>query len=156
MVDQHDLGLARARVLLAQIAPEIPGDEIVPDADLTDDLGLDLVSIWALATGLEKMAKVEINDADIAAATSLGSLLNHALSDVPLDYLQADEGSGAASDDSKSAAGKSDAGKSDAGKSDAGNHADEAATSDDAPDEDDDTPENLQSALEDLADLFNS
>lgn len=146
MVDQHDLALARARVLLAQIAPEIPGDEIVPDADLTDDLGLDLVSIWALATGLEKMAKVEINDADIAAATSLGSLLNHALSDVPLEYQQADEGSGAASDDSKS----------DAGKSDAGNHADEAATSDDAPDEDDDTPENLQSALEDLADLFNS
>lgn len=146
MVDQHDLALARARVLLAQIAPEIPGDEIVPGADLTDDLGLDLVSIWALATGLEKMAKVEINDADIAAATSLGSLLNHALSDVPLEYQQADEGSGAASDDSKS----------DAGKSDAGNHADEAATSDDAPDEDDDTPENLQSALEDLADLFNS
>lgn len=146
MVDQHDLALARARVLLAQIAPEIPGDEIVPDADLTDDLGLDLVSIWALATGLEKMAKVEINDADIAAATSLGSLLNHALSDVPLDYLQADEGSGAASYDSKS----------DDSKSDAGNHADEAATSDDAPDEDDDTPENLQSALEDLADLFNS
>lgn len=146
MVDQHDLALARARVLLAQIAPEIPGDEIVPDADLTDDLGLDLVSIWALATGLEKMAKVEINDADIAAATSLGSLLDHALSDVPLEYQQADEGSGAASDDSKS----------DAGKSDAGNHADEAGTSDDAPDEDDDTPENLQSALEDLADLFNS
>ncbi|WP_394263333.1 phosphopantetheine-binding protein [Trueperella sp.] len=146
MVDQHDLALARARVLLAQIAPEIPGDEIVPGADLTDDLGLDLVSVWALATGLEKMAKVEINDADIAAATSLGSLLNHALSDVPLEYQQADEGSGAASDDSKS----------DAGKSDAGNHADEAATSDDAPDEDDDTPENLQSALEDLADLFNS
>lgn len=146
MVDQHDLALARARVLLAQIAPEIPGDEIVPDADLTDDLGLDLVSVWALATGLEKMAKVEINDADIAAATSLGSLLNHALSDVPLEYQQADEGSGAASDDSKS----------DDSKSDAGNHADEAATSDDAPDEDDDTPENLQSALEDLADLFNS
>lgn len=146
MVDQHDLALARARVLLAQIAPEIPGDEIVPDADLTDDLGLDLVSIWALATGLEKMAKVEINDADIAAATSLGSLLNHALSDVPLEYQQADEGSGAASDDSKS----------DDSKCDAGNHADEAATSDDAPDEDDDTPENLQSALEDLADLFNS
>lgn len=146
MVDQHDLALARARVLLAQIAPEIPGDEIVPGADLTDDLGLDLVSVWALATGLEKMAKVEINDADIAAATSLGSLLNHALSDVPLEYQQADEGSGAASDDSKS----------DDSKSDAGNHADEAATSDDAPDEDDDTPENLQSALEDLADLFNS
>lgn len=146
MVDQHDLALARARVLLAQIAPEIPGDEIVPDADLTDDLGLDLVSIWALATGLEKMAKVEINDADIAAATSLGSLLDHALSDVPLEYQQADEGSGAASDDSKS----------DAGKTDAGNRTDEAATSDDAPDEDDDTPENLQSALEDLADLFNS
>lgn len=148
MVDQHDLALARARVLLAQIAPEIPGDEIVPDADLTDDLGLDLVSVWALATGLEKMAKVEINDADIAAATSLGSLLNHALSDVPLEYQQADEGSGAASDDSKSDAGKSDA---EAATSD-----DEAATSDDAPDEDDDTPENLQSALEDLADLFNS
>ena len=144
MVDQHDLALARARVLLAQIAPEIPGDEIVPDADLTDDLGLDLVSIWALATGLEKMAKVEINDADIAAATSLGSLLNHALSDVPLEYQQVDER--AASDDSKS----------DAGKRDAGNRTDEAATSDDAPDEDDDTPENLQSALEDLADLFNS
>ena len=146
MVDQHDLALARARVLLAEIAPEIPEDEIIPGAHVADDLGLDLVSVWALATGLEKMAKVEINDADIAAATSLGSLLNHALSDVPLEYQQADEGSGAASDDSKS----------DAGKSDAGNHADEAATSDDAPDEDDDTPENLQSALEDLADLFNS
>ena len=146
MVDQHDLALARARVLLAEIAPEIPEDEIIPGAHVADDLGLDLVSVWALATGLEKMAKVEINDADIAAATSLGSLLNQALSDVPLEYQQADEGSGAASDDSKS----------DAGKSDAGNHADEAATSDDAPDEDDDTPENLQSALEDLADLFNS
>lgn len=146
MVDQHDLALARARVLLAEIAPEIPEDEIIPGAHVADDLGLDLVSVWALATGLEKMAKVEINDADIAAATSLGSLLNHALSDVPLEYQQADEGSGAASDDSKS----------DDSKSDAGNHADEAATSDDAPDEDDDTPENLQSALEDLADLFNS
>lgn len=146
MVDQHDLALARARVLLAEIAPEIPEDEIIPGAHVADDLGLDLVSLWALATGLEKMAKVDIKDADIIATTTLGSLLNHALSDVPLEYQQADEGSGAASDDSKS----------DAGKSDAGNHADEAATSDDAPDEDDDTPENLQSALEDLADLFNS
>ena len=85
MVDQHDLALARARVLLAEIAPEIPEDEIIPGAHVADDLGLDLVSVWALATGLEKMAKVEINDADIAAATSLGSLLNHALSDVPLE-----------------------------------------------------------------------
>lgn len=86
MVDQHDLALARARVLLAEISPEIPEDEIVPDAHVADDLGLDLVSLWAFATGLEKLAKVEINDADIIATTTLGSLLEHALSDVPLEF----------------------------------------------------------------------
>lgn len=32
MVDRHDLALARARVVLADIAPEIPDSEIVPDA----------------------------------------------------------------------------------------------------------------------------
>ncbi|AHU90376.1 hypothetical protein V3M78_09035 [Trueperella pyogenes] len=91
MVDRHDLALARARVVLADIAPEIPDSEIVPDARLVDDLKLDLVSIWALATGLEKLAKVEILDADICSATTLGDLLAHALTEVPAGYLSADE-----------------------------------------------------------------
>ncbi|QOR48473.1 hypothetical protein INS90_04195 [Trueperella pecoris] len=90
MVDRHDLALARARVLLADIAPEIPEADIVPEASLTDDLRLDLVSVWALANGLEKLAKVEILDADICAARTLGELLEHALTDVPLDFRDAD------------------------------------------------------------------
>ncbi|QOR46404.1 hypothetical protein [Trueperella pecoris] len=88
MVDRHDLALARARVLLSDIAPEIPEADIVAEANLTDDLRLDLVSVWALANGLEKLAKVEILDADICAARTLGDLLEHALTDVPLDFRE--------------------------------------------------------------------
>lgn len=140
MVDQHNLALARARVLLKDIAPELPEDEIVSDAGLAEDLGLDIVSIWALAHGLEKMAKVEINDADISSATTLGNLLEHALSDVPIEFQQIDElestyddGGSALSDDAVA-----------------------ESTSTSELSDDDDSPENLQSALEDLADLFNT
>lgn len=137
MVDQHDLALARARVLLAEIAPEIPEDEIIPGAHVADDLGLDLVSLWALATGLEKMAKVDIKDADIIATTTLGSLLEHALSDVPLEFQN-----------SKSSKETDDAEVEYDVESQAPNdatHTENAA----------DNQGDLQSALENLANLFN-
>lgn len=137
MVDQHDLALARARVLLAEISPEIPEDEIVPDAHVADDLGLDLVSLWALATGMEKMAKVDIKDADIIATTTLGSLLEHALSDVPLEFQN-----------SKSTKETDDVDVEYDVESQAPNdatHTENAA----------DNQGDLQSALENLANLFN-
>lgn len=137
MVDQHDLALARARVLLAEIAPEIPEDEIIPGAHVADDLGLDLVSLWALATGMEKMAKVDIKDADIIATTTLGSLLEHALSDVPLEFQN-----------SKSSKETDDAEVEYDVESQAPNdatHTENAA----------DNQGDLQSALENLANLFN-
>lgn len=145
MADRHDLALARARVLLAQIAPEIPEEDIVPQAHLVDDLGLDAVSIWALAAGLEKMAKVEINDADITASTTVASLLEHALSDVPVEFL---ESTGGEVDTPAEAEGTN------GHATDAGTAQGEASAAQGEPGAE--GPEDLQSALEDLADLFKS
>lgn len=98
MVDKDDLALARARVVLADVAPEIPESEVVPSARLVEDLGLDVVSVWALAAGLEKLAKVEILDNDICSATTLKDLLDHALTDVPLDFKNSAAGAATADD----------------------------------------------------------
>ncbi|MCI7552254.1 MAG: hypothetical protein PUK40_02190 [Actinomycetaceae bacterium] len=83
--ERYHLALARIRTLLAHIAPEIPEDEIVLNARLREDLRLDTVSIWALATQLEALARVEITDHDIRAATDIESLCTLALTEVPAD-----------------------------------------------------------------------
>ena len=62
------------RQILSEIAPEIPEAEITPDATFAE-LGLDDVSIWALATSMERVAKVQFKDADIGAATGIADLL---------------------------------------------------------------------------------
>ncbi|VEI12564.1 acyl carrier protein [Trueperella bialowiezensis] len=148
MVSRHDLALARTRVLLADIAPEIPEAEIVPEARMEADLGLDVVSIWALATGLEKLAKVEIVDAAIAEATTIGDLMEHALSDVPLDYEMVDDGEGTDSTggDDQLADGGAASGEQASGECADGEIADDELID----------GEDLDAALADLANLFNS
>lgn len=79
--DPRDLALARIRVALADIAPEIPEDDIVPSASLRDDLRLDEVSVWALVTNLESLAKVRIRDADAEAARSVDDMIDLAVGD---------------------------------------------------------------------------
>lgn len=78
-----DVALARTRVALAELAPEIPENEIIYSADLRTDLYLDELTVWALAANLEKLAKVQIADADIAAARTVNDLCELAISDVP-------------------------------------------------------------------------
>lgn len=169
MVNRQDLALARARVLLADIAPEIPEAEIVPEAELRGDLGLDVVSIWALAVGLEKMAKVEINDSHISTATTLASLLERALSDVPLEYADfgrsASNSGGCTRDDGAANDAGQDSATAGASRQGASGQAETGADTDvagtDVVDDQSDgesanaSPEDLQAALEDLASLFN-
>ncbi|WP_216423416.1 hypothetical protein [Arcanobacterium phocae] len=58
----QDLALARIRVALDEIAPEIPDSEIIPSARLQQDLRLDEVSVWALVTNVEMLSKKHISD----------------------------------------------------------------------------------------------
>lgn len=76
--------LARIVTVLASVAPEIPEAEIVADAHLETDLGLDRLSVWALANGLEKIAKVEIPDAKIQNSHTVADLIPLAISNEPL------------------------------------------------------------------------
>ncbi|MDO5025607.1 MAG: phosphopantetheine-binding protein [Trueperella sp.] len=78
-----DVALARTRVALAELAPEVPETEIIFSAGLRTELGLDELTIWALAANLEKLAKVQIADADIAAVNTVSELCELAISDVP-------------------------------------------------------------------------
>lgn len=73
--DPRDLALARIRVALATVASEIPEDEIVPSANIDDDLRLDLVSRWALARELEHMTNSRLVDADIRAAQTIADFM---------------------------------------------------------------------------------
>ncbi|XCB30268.1 hypothetical protein RQN30_02215 [Arcanobacterium hippocoleae] len=67
--------LAQIRVVLSEIAPEIPENEILPAANLFQDLGLDLVSKWALAVELEKITKSELLDKQITAAVTVADFM---------------------------------------------------------------------------------
>ena len=138
MVSREDLALARARVVLADVAPEIPTSEIAPGARLSEDLELDQVSIWALAAGLEKLAKVQINDADICASTTLDDLLAHVLTDLPADYAEEVGLAGGAEPDETEAGGG-------AGADGVVENAQEDAADD---------AEDLAAAMEDMANLF--
>lgn len=71
----QDLALARIRVALSDIAPEIPEDEIVPESHLLEDLQLDEVSVWALATNVESLARVRLKDADILTCEKVSDLM---------------------------------------------------------------------------------
>lgn len=73
--DPRDLALAQIRVALDDIAPEINDDEIVPDARLVDDLGLDEVSVWALVTNVEMISKKHVADSAIHALSSVEDLM---------------------------------------------------------------------------------
>lgn len=87
MITREDVALARTRVVLAEIAPEIPETEVIPSADLREDLRLDELTIWALAVGLEKLAKVQMDDDAIEAARTVADVVKLAESDIPADYM---------------------------------------------------------------------
>ena len=66
--------VTKAREILTTLAPEIPGEELTWEADLKADLGLDDVSIFVLATGLEREMGRQIPDTQICAAHTLADL----------------------------------------------------------------------------------
>lgn len=71
----EQVALAQIRVSLADIAPEIPEQEIVPDARIFEDLRLDLVTKWALAVELERITKSELLDREIHAAATVSDFI---------------------------------------------------------------------------------
>ncbi|MBM7825561.1 acyl carrier protein [Arcanobacterium pluranimalium] len=83
--DEQQLALARFRVALADVAPEIPATEADYTSNLRDELGLDTVSIWAIATQLERLAKINILDDDVCAATTVAQLCEAIKTPVPAD-----------------------------------------------------------------------
>ncbi|MFC5369957.1 hypothetical protein [Arcanobacterium bovis] len=83
--DEQQLALARFRVALADIAPEIPETEANYPTALREELGLDTVSIWAIATQLERLAKVDLNDDLICQATHVSQLCEAIKTPVPSD-----------------------------------------------------------------------
>lgn len=138
--DPCDLALARARVVLADVAPEIPADDVTHDATL-EGLGLDTVSVWALATGLEKLAKVEIADSAICEAKTIGDLAELAISDAAVpEFPSADDGAG------------DEEGEPAAESVDGADEPQDAADATAEPDSADD----LAAAAAELAKLFNS
>lgn len=70
------VALAQIRVALSDIAPEIPETEILPTKNIFTDLHLDLLSKWALANEIEKIAKIEISDANITAAQTIADFMD--------------------------------------------------------------------------------
>lgn len=73
--DPRDLALARIRVALATVAPEIAEDEVVPAASIDDDLKLDLVSRWSMMRELELMTKSRLADEDIRNARTIADVM---------------------------------------------------------------------------------
>ncbi|QRV02813.1 hypothetical protein JTE88_03555 [Arcanobacterium phocisimile] len=73
--EAKDLALAQIRVALHEIAPEIPDDEIVPDAQLRTELRLDEVSIWALVTNAEMLSKKHVADSQIPQLLTVADLI---------------------------------------------------------------------------------
>lgn len=130
----EDLALARIRVALDDIAPEIPEDEIHPQARLHEDLRLDTVSIWALAVNLEKLARIEIPDVSISSATTIDDFISIAMTSTYNDTIATSDGS-------------SDKDDKNAPKVTNDTHNDPQADAQDA--------ENLTAAAADLAAFFN-
>ncbi|USR80069.1 hypothetical protein [Arcanobacterium pinnipediorum] len=75
-VKPQDLALAQIRVALHDIAPEIPDEEIIASASLRTDLSLDEVSVWALITNVEMLAKKHIKDAHIPKISTVADLID--------------------------------------------------------------------------------
>lgn len=74
LTDEQQLALARFHVALAEVAPEISSNEASYDADLRNSLALDTVSIWAIATSLERLSKKDIPDTLICNASRVSDL----------------------------------------------------------------------------------
>ncbi|WP_124054970.1 hypothetical protein [Arcanobacterium ihumii] len=74
LTDEQQLALARFHVALAEVAPEISSSEASYDTDLRNSLALDTVSIWAIATSLERLSKKEIPDTLICNASRVSDL----------------------------------------------------------------------------------
>ncbi|MFY9262831.1 MAG: acyl carrier protein [Actinomycetaceae bacterium] len=79
--DPCDIALAYIRVELAEIAPEIASEEIIPSAVLRNGLGLDELSVWALAVALEKSLKTEFVDQAISGLRTVADLVDLVLSE---------------------------------------------------------------------------
>ncbi len=73
------------RNLLAVIAPEIPSSAIIPEASCID-LGLDIVTHWALANALEHEMKIKIIDKDIKAVAKINDFMNLVLTNLPTEF----------------------------------------------------------------------
>ncbi|MDY5584908.1 MAG: hypothetical protein SPG61_03865 [Arcanobacterium sp.] len=75
LTPEEKLALAQIRVSLAELAPEIPETEIIPEANLEQDLRLDITTHWVLACSLEQMTKQEFADAQIRQCQTVADLI---------------------------------------------------------------------------------
>ncbi|MDP9800211.1 acyl carrier protein [Arcanobacterium wilhelmae] len=79
-----DEATTRVRLAFEQVAPEIRAHELTPEARLVEDLGLDRLAKWQVAVAIERIARVEIDDAKIDSATRVADFISLAVSDAPL------------------------------------------------------------------------
>lgn len=62
---------------LADVAPEIAGEDLEDDADLRDELDLDSMDILRWVQGIHKALGVEIPEQDYGKMTSLEGAINY-------------------------------------------------------------------------------
>lgn len=62
---------SRILALLAEIAPEVPSDEVDPDADLRDQLDIDSMDLHHLAGRIFEEFGVDVPEADRAELTTV-------------------------------------------------------------------------------------
>lgn len=62
---------------LADVAPEIAGEDLEDDADLRDELDLDSMDVLRWVQGIHKALGVEIPEQDYGKMTSLEGAINY-------------------------------------------------------------------------------
>lgn len=62
---------------LADVAPEIVGEEIEDDADLRDELDLDSMDVLRWVQGIHKALGVEIPEEDYSKIATLGDAVDY-------------------------------------------------------------------------------
>lgn len=76
--------MSRVRLAFKQSAPEIEDAELIPEARLVEDLGLDTLAKWQVACAIERIARVELLDSQIDHAVTVKDFVALAVSDAPL------------------------------------------------------------------------
>ncbi|MGV9184212.1 acyl carrier protein [Arcanobacterium canis] len=79
-----DQAMSRVHLAFKQSAPEIEDAELIPEARLAEDLGLDTLAHWQVASAIERIARVELLDSQIDRAITVGDFVALAVSDAPL------------------------------------------------------------------------